>query len=293
MRITRAQLSPRNNNLTAVRLVLASAVIWTHTAWRLTGREAWDEGVRWLGVPVSNLAVDGFFFLSGMLVYASLIRRASPLAFGAARLARLWPALAVSVLGTVLVGGFITRSQGLSYLHDSTARFLLGNLSLTSGHYTLTGVMCGAAPCNVNGSLWTITWEARCYVVLIVLLLIGASSPDAMKRLVLPATLAFAVSMHVPQVQEAIVAVAGRGALWNLTIVDRLWSMFALGIAAHLWRDQITLSWSMCAALLMLVVLSASYFPVPHLSGVFVAYAILCAGFLSAPWCNLRRLARL
>ncbi|KQT34620.1 hypothetical protein ASG29_00105 [Sphingomonas sp. Leaf412] len=275
-------LTPAHNNLTLVRLVLASAVIWTHSVWRMSGRQGADEFAAILGAPISQFAVDGFFFLSGMLVYSSLVRRGSARDFATARIARLWPALAVSVLATVAAGGFLTQAPGLSYLSGDTAKFLVGNLTLTSGHYTLTGVRCGAAPCNVNGSLWTITWEARCYLLLIVLFLTGLSSPRLMKRVVLPATLAFAILMDVPQVQDMIARVAGKGVLYNLVMVDRLWTMFALGIAAHLWRDRIRLSWIVLAVLLGLVVLSAWVMPVPHLGGVFVAYAVLCFGFLSA-----------
>lgn len=275
-------LSPSNNNLTLVRLVLASAVIWTHSVWRVSGRQGTDEFAAILGAPISQFAVDGFFFLSGMLVYASLLRRGSALAFATARLARLWPALAVSVLATVAVGAFLTEARGFAYLGGDTARFVLGNLSLTSGHYTLTGIACGDAPCNVNGSLWTITWEARCYLVLLLLFATGLHSPALMKRLVLPASLAFAIAMDLPPVQDAVRRLAGPGALWNLTMIDRLWSMFALGIAAHLFRDHVRLSWAVCAALLALVVLSAWLLPVPHLAGLFTAYAVLCAGFLSA-----------
>ena len=276
------RLSPANNNLTLVRLVLASAVIWTHSVWRVSGLQGSDELAAVLGAPVSQFAVDGFFFLSGMLVYSSLLRRGSARDFGMARLARLWPALFVSVMGTVVVGAFLTQAPGVRYLMGETARFVFGNLSLTSGNYTLTGVMCGDALCNVNGSLWTITWEARCYVLLIILLLAGLSSPATMKRLVLPATLVFALAIHLPPVEAAVVRFGGKGVLWNLTMIDRLWSMFALGIAAHLWRDRIRLSWWVCAGLLAAVMLSARVLPIPHLAGLFTAYAVLCAGFLSA-----------
>lgn len=274
-------LAPRNNNLTLVRLVLASAVIWTHSVWRVSGQEGTDELARVLGAPISQFAVDGFFFLSGMLVYASLVRRGSARDFALARLARLWPGLFVAVMATAAVGAFLTDARGVAYLTGPTVRFVVGNLSLTSGHYTLTGVRCGEALCNVNGSLWTITWEARCYLVLIALLLAGLASPAIMKRVVLPASLAFAILMHVPPVPETIARVS-HGLAYNLVLWDRLWSMFALGIAAHLWRDKIRLSWAVCAALLAATILSARFLPIPHLSGVFIGYAVLCAGFLSA-----------
>lgn len=270
------------NNLTLLRLVLASAVIWTHSIWRLTGREGVDELSPWLGAPISSFAVDGFFFLSGFLVYASLLRRGSVADFLLARFARLWPGLAVAILGTTIIGYFLAGMPGRAYFGVDTAKFIGGNLSLAFGHYSLTGLRCGAALCNVNGSLWTIPWEVRCYLLLALAFVLGLSRPAMMKAVVLPATLVFAVAMHVPQVSEALSGGLGRGIMYNLMIVDRLWTMFALGIAAFVWRDRIVLCWSGLGALLAVALVSQAVLPIPHLGGVLTGYAVLCAGFLSA-----------
>ena len=275
-------LSARANNLTLVRAVLASAVIWTHSVGQVTGKEGVDAFVPWLGVPISSIAVDGFFFLSGFLVYASLLRRHSVVAFVRARLARLWPGLAVAVLLIVAVGYTVTQAPGRAYFTGSTRAFLVGNLSLLKGAYTLTGVNCGAEPCNVNGSLWTIPWEVRCYASLALALATGLASPRWMARLLLPLTTIGAVLLHLPGVEQLIAARGGHGATFNLALIDRLWTMFALGIAAFLWRARIRLSWWIAAALLALAIVNARTLMLPHVTGVFTGYAVLCAGFLSA-----------
>src|SRR3546814_20078222 len=97
MRIEESLLRPHANNLTLVRLVLASSVIYTHCYWALTGRMGEDDLSAFLGAPISVYAVDGFFFLSGFLVFASLQRSARVGDFLLARVARLSHALAVSV----------------------------------------------------------------------------------------------------------------------------------------------------------------------------------------------------
>ena len=150
MKFDDSLLKAEANNFTLVRLILASSVIYTHCYWLATGLEDKDDLSGILGAPISSYAVDGFFFLSGFLVYPSLLRLASSSRFLLARLTRLWPGLATSVLVTVLAGLALASTPGLSYLSGDTARFIGGNLTFLKGYYTLTGITCGAEPCNVN-----------------------------------------------------------------------------------------------------------------------------------------------
>lgn len=282
MIIRDSMLRPEANNLTLLRLVLASAVIWTHSYWRMTGVSSVDEVSALLGAPISAFAVDGFFFLSGLLVYASLERSNNVVHFLRSRLFRIWPGLAVAVVATVVIGGWLSGLSVAAYLHGPTLRFLIGNLSLMSSGYALTGVECGDALCNVNGSLWTIPWEVRCYLLLAALGAIGFARRSWMVRLVLPATLIFAIGFHLPMVATAIKVILGDGILYNLGMIDRLWTMFALGIAAYIFRERIYLSWWLCLAMLLGTIACAHWQLHFHFASLFTAYAALCVGFLSA-----------
>lgn len=275
-------MRPDANNFTIVRLVLASAVIWTHSIWRVTGQSGVDQFSPWLGVPVSHIAVDGFFFLSGLLVYASLDRRHQATSFLLARFARVWPGLAVAVTVTVVAGLFITAAAPGAYFRGATMQFLIQNLSLLSNSYFLTGIMCGDQPCVINGSLWTISWEVRCYLLLALLAALGLASRRMMLWLVLPASLIFAVLWRIPIVQGWFSDVAPAGAIYFAGMWERLWSMFALGIAAFLLRDHIRLSW-MLLLLLAVVMLAVEQmqWDLP-VRALFVAYGVLCFGMLTA-----------
>lgn len=282
MIITDDRLRATANNLTLVRLVLASAVIWTHSYWRVIGITGRDEFSPWLGTTLSAYAVDGFFFLSGFLVYRSLLERGSVADFVLARLARLWPGLAAAV-GLLVVGGYFVTGLSIgTYLKYDTFYFLIKNLSLLTVHYRLTGIFCGGVACPINVSLWTIPWEVRCYALLALLALAGFASPRWMARLILPLTAVGALGLHVPGVATLVEMIGGKGVLYNIQLIDRLWTMFALGIAAYLWRDRLRLSWT---GLLLLGVLNlaAQYWHVHiHIQSLFVGYAVLCCGFLSA-----------
>src|SRR5437879_6507179 len=108
MLLSKANLAPDGNNFTALRLALASAVIYTHTYWLITGVSSKDDLSNLLGAPISTFAVDGFFFLSGFLVYPSLLRLGRSSRFLLARAGRLWPGLAMALLVMVVGGGFVS-----------------------------------------------------------------------------------------------------------------------------------------------------------------------------------------
>ncbi len=281
MVITDVQLRPEANNLTLVRLVLASVVVVTHCYWRVTGISGADQLSSFLGAPLSVYAVDGFFFLSGFLVYQSLGRRGvGP--FMGARLARLWPALAVTVILTVAVGLAITKASVPDYFGGATARFIFGNLSLAFGAYSLTGVECGNSLCTINGSLWTLTWEARCYALLALLGVVGLAGRRSMLFAILPMTGVFALLWHAPLVQDLARDLGGNALVYQLTIFDRLWPLFAAGIAASLLREHIRLNWWVLLALFAINLLAHRVGLGLHVRGLFIGYAVLCFGFLSA-----------
>lgn len=282
MKITDSQMQAGANNLTLVRLALASAVIWSHSYWRISGISGQDTTSWLLHAPVSQFAVDGFFFLSGFLVYASLQRRGRVGDFVLARLTRLWPGLAVCVALTIAAGAWLTVLPLQAYLRGDTLGFMRGNLLLIGQEYSLSGVMCGAAPCTVNGSLWTIAWEVRCYTLLAIAALLGLARPWVMQQIVLPASLVFALILHFPGVEVAVRAHLGHGIAHNLLMADRLWSAFALGIAAWLWRGRLVLNWWMAAALTVGGTIMAHFGLGAHGQQVATGYLVLCAGFLSA-----------
>lgn len=282
MRVTDERLDADANNFTAVRLLLATSVIYTHCYFTVFGVRNADDLSGILGAPISAYAVDGFFFLSGFLVYPSLLRLRSSVRFLTARFVRLWPGLALCVLLTVLAGAFFTSAPPGGYLGGDTARFILSNLTFTVASYRLTGVECGGEACVLNGSLWTLPWEVRCYAVLALLGVLGLARPTIMKWAVLPLSLIGVLVWDIPQVQELARSLAGDGAVYLIDTFDRLWAAFAMGIAAYLFRERIPLSWWALGAL-FLATLAAQVLGVGlHMRALLIGYAVLCLGLLTA-----------
>lgn len=155
----------QNNNFNAIRMLAAFAVLAGH-AWPLTGHEP--------PVLIHAYGVWAFFALSGYLITASMGRR-DPIDYIVARALRILPALVVCVTLTVLVlGPLITTTPDVYFQHPFTRQFWLWNISLIKDVQFLPGVFLdNPYPGVVNGSLWTIPWEVRCYIIVLCCGLLG------------------------------------------------------------------------------------------------------------------------
>lgn len=284
MRIDDACLKPSANNLTLTRLILASAVIYTHSYGHFTHIDR-DDLTWLLGSPVSHHAVDGFFFLAGFLVYRSIVQNPSVPRFLLARVTRLLPGLALMIALTVAVGAFVTEMSFLNYATGSeTLKFIFFNLSLAWPAYNLTGITCDGQPCLINGSLWTLPWEARCYAALTILALCGFARRDRMVPFILPLTAAAAIGWAVAGALFDLEAILPSDIFYYLATTLRFWPAFALGIFVYEFRKNIPLSWPLLGLILALDVAVQNFAPsfgmVARL--ILISYLVLCLGFLSA-----------
>lgn len=168
------------NSLDFIRFAAASAVVLSH-AFQVSG------GTHFLlsHDPVSRLTggqrtlgttgVAAFFAISGFLIPASFEKTRSGLVFLWSRALRILPALAVTVGLTVLVlGPAVTTLHVAQYFQRSETYRYLANATLAGTWSTLPGVFeHNPLPGTVNGSLWTLTYEARCYLLILVLGLVN------------------------------------------------------------------------------------------------------------------------
>lgn len=151
------------NNFDAIRIIAAFAVLYSHQ-FALTGRpEPSFFGLHSWG----GLAVIVFFVVSGFLVTSSWYNDPHVLRFSARRFLRLWPALTTVVVLTAYgLGAWVTTLPlGEYWTHRATLDYL--HILKMQIYYVLPGVFeSNPYPRGVNGSLWTIPLEVRCYVVL-------------------------------------------------------------------------------------------------------------------------------
>lgn len=158
----------RRNNFTALRIVFAWMVLYGHS-FPITGKGIKDplkplfEGSIWIG----ELAVSGFFAISGFLVAASFARRGL-LDYTISRVLRIYPALIVCVLLSVFVVGpaFTELAVGEYFSRSSTMDYLWNMTLLFPVEFQLPEVFAEHARRGVNGSLWTLPVEMSCYILL-------------------------------------------------------------------------------------------------------------------------------
>ena len=160
----------KDNNFNLIRIVSALAVLITHSFALATGSGDAEPFRLSLGMTMGTIAVDIFLITSGFLVTASLLTRQSVIEFIWARVLRILPALLVMLTLTVFgLGVYFTTLPLVSYLTESkTYLYLIKCASLITGvAYNLPGVFDGNPYNNaVNGSLWTMPYEVKMYMLL-------------------------------------------------------------------------------------------------------------------------------
>lgn len=169
-------LEHENNNLTLIRTLLSSMVIYYH-AYTITGDDPKQDLIRSLVGFVSSggLSVAMFFFISGMLVCNSLMKSHNFIGYISSRFFRIFPGLFVMILLTVfLIGPLVTNLTFFDYfLNVKTYDYFVSNMLLDT-RYELPGVFGDNHYANsVNGSLWTLRWEVICYIFLLFAGLMG------------------------------------------------------------------------------------------------------------------------
>jgi peptidoglycan/LPS O-acetylase OafA/YrhL len=218
------------NHFTFLRLILASLVIVGHAA-ELTDGNTSRELFHRLGARLTagDFAVDGFFVISGYLILQSWNQQPSLRAFLVKRLLRIIPAFLAAYLISVLVVGRI--GGGPDYFAgfstpEGIFQFFRGIFLLT---YPYAPPVFPGFPYPLsNGSIWTIAYEFRCYLLIPLLAVLGLCE----RPLVLVAA------------WLAITAGAGQygashpGDAMSLGLIHFL-PFFLAGSCAYLYRDKI------------------------------------------------------
>ena len=167
----------RQNSFTFLRLLLAMTVVIGHAS--ALGGFAADPIARWTfgRVSMGSLAVLGFFALSGFLLTHSLTVSPAVDRFVLHRFFRIMPAFWVSLLLTVFVlAPLISMAQAhsaqgyweaLTKGPDSALDYLCRNWTVKLRQFGIGSLFAANPhPFAINGSLWTLSYEALCYLCL-------------------------------------------------------------------------------------------------------------------------------
>lgn len=151
----------KTNSIGFLRLALAAVVLLVHS-FELGG---FGGGGRF-GVA-SRLAVDGFFLLSGFLIAQSYVKSNSFLIFAWHRMLRIMPAFWVCLVVVGLGFGplFALKDHVPFHAGDALAYMKANSLLTLKADHIGTLLARNPFPYAVNGSLWTLVWEAKCYAL--------------------------------------------------------------------------------------------------------------------------------
>lgn len=166
------------NNFDSLRFLFASFVIITHS-FALVGNESMEFVSKFSNgqFNLSYIGLRGFFIISGFLIYQSVERSKSIVDFIWKRFLRVFPALLIVSFITAFIIGPLISSESFENFFTNNEPYLFFinsvDLFLKNNHTCLPGVFINNPHgCEVNGSLWTITYEFLFYIGLISLFVI-------------------------------------------------------------------------------------------------------------------------
>ena len=234
----------RQNIFTLIRIVFAWSVLYGHsyavqkTPGILDPLNSIFQGSVWVGA----LAVNGFFAISGYLVAASFIKR-GVVDYTISRVLRIFPALTACVFASVFILGplFTTLSLAEYFSSEQTYRYLTNALAYFKTQWNLPGVFTQNSLTAVNGSLWTLAVEVRCYIILAVLGVFGLLKDRTIANLSISALFVFGVFYFVD------IPMLGINEKWA-----RPASYFLIGVFFFINRDRVLLDFRLALFALLL-----------------------------------------
>lgn len=260
------------NALNLLRLVLALEVIVWH-AYALRGSS-------WLPhrfeLFLADIAVDGFFAISGYLICRAWIRNPRLRRFAGARARRLLPGLWVCLVVTAFViAPFASHVAGqASPSLRGRLEFVVANASTWVNVWGIDGGPTGVPHSGAwNGSLWSLSWEVFAYASVAVLGMVALLK----RRVLLGMALVFWLWSFALIASGAWVVDSGHP-LW---VLPRTGLMFTCGALLYLLGERIPLSRALAvgaAALLVVGVLATPSYRL--VAAPAVAYLCLYGGIM-------------
>lgn len=154
-----------------LRLFLASLVIVSHATELVDGNRSREPLTQAFGtISFGDLAVDGFFLISGYLIVGSYLQYPNAIAYLRKRIARIYPAFIVASFVTLTIVASLAGAD-MDWISHNVLVLLSRVLLLHQPE--VPHAFVGQANHHTNGAMWTIAYEFRCYLLVLFLAALG------------------------------------------------------------------------------------------------------------------------
>ncbi|MBL4618266.1 MAG: acyltransferase [Robiginitomaculum sp.] len=263
------------NRFDFLRLLFACVVVFYH-ALVLSGIASIK--LENLVALLAELSIQGFFIISGLLVYGSLVRSINIYDYAKKRVRRLYPAYVVIIVipafASLLMGGELFP----------VLKYLVANLGfLNFLAPTLPGLFEELRFPQVNGALWTLKIEVMFYILLPVLAWVLDLSGRS-KWALLIAIYIFAEIWRViiPLLDIPFAAQIGRQLPGQM-------SFFVIGMSIWLLRDSLRIHITKAGVLGVVLVLLSFLPSLEFLRAIGLGGVIFFISYLPGPAINVAR----
>ena len=287
-----ASLRRTGNNFGFLRLVFALLVIVSHSPTLVDGdnsRELWSRTFG--SFTFGGVAVDGFFLISGYLITKSFETSKTISDYLLKRVLRIYPGYMVAFVMSFAVVGYLAGGDlaGLSlfaWFREIIFMLLLNNPDMP-------GVFAGLHFPHLNGSLWTIAYEFRCYLLVIVFGAIGLLKKRWLYLILtlslIPIGLTQVFDLRMPFEMQPYKNVIPYYYFPNVSLNDslRFIPIFMVGGAFYLFRDRIV--YTRLGAIVAAIALLPSLFVPPLVEpalAIFGGYLLFWFSFCAAKFLN-------
>ena len=248
----------RNHQFDLLRIIFATLVLLSHAPEITDGNASRELFHRLTGAPMTfgTLGVDGFFILSGYLIVQSWLGDPELINFLRKRVLRIVPGYLVAVVLSTLAVGLL--APGVDHFFRGLGVHFFNSVVLLSSPMTPPVFPCRPYA-MVNGAMYTIGYEFRCYLLVALLGLCGLLRRPI---LVLIATVLLLSSllyvapferMHWPRHVEAVIG--------QPSIAFRLTAVYLVGCCFFLFHDRIVFRRSFAVAAIALLIACFAFVP--------------------------------
>lgn len=226
------------------------------------------------------LAVLVFFAISGFLVTPGLVRSGSLIIYATNRVLRIFPALIVVVIASMLLlGPILTTMSSVSYFSDPKLYLYAKNILTLTINYLPGVTSASGEPVIVNGALWTIHFEILCYGILAIMSVLSLLRRSGVLIVFLVAYGAYVAMNFEPAV---LASLPGR-----LVTLTSLFVYFVGGSSLYMFRNWIPYSASLAVAAFALLMVALAFgfgaviapFCLPYIT-IFLGLSVLPGGSL-------------